>query len=307
MTILDTIGNTPMIRMRHMEDIHKAKASIFAKIEAFNPGGSVKDRIALAMVSDAERRGIIRPGATIIEPTSGNTGIGLALVCAAKGYPLILTMPESMSIERRRLLAAYGAELHLTPATEGMPGAINRAKALHLNIPGSVILGQFDNPANPDVHYHTTAEEIIRDCRDVAPDYFIAGVGTGGSLCGTGRRLKEVYPNIKVIAVEPAESPVLSGGKASPHGIQGIGAGFVPGNYDAAVVDRVMQIATDQAYRFAREAARREGVLVGISSGAALCAAVSIACQPPSAGKKIVCILPDTGERYLTTPLFENA
>ena len=305
MTILDTIGNTPMVRMRRIEEIHQANANIFAKIEAFNPGGSVKDRVALAMITDAEHRGIIRPGATIIEPTSGNTGIGLALVCAAKGYRLILTMPESMSMERRRLLSAYGAELHLTPAAEGMTGAIAHADALHQSLPGSVILGQFDNPANPDIHYHTTAEEIIRDCRDVAPDYFIAGVGTGGSLCGTGRRLKEVYPDIKVIAVEPAESPVISGGKAAPHGIQGIGAGFVPGNYDPAVVDRVMQIATDQAYRFAREAARREGVLVGISSGAALCAAVSITCQPSAAGKKIVCILPDTGERYMSTPLFD--
>ena len=278
-------------------------ARVVAKVELFNPAGSVKDRIALAMVEEAEARGTIRPGATIIEPTSGNTGVGLALVSALKGYKLILTMPETMSVERQRLVAAYGAQVVLTPGAEGMKGAIARAEALLAEIPGSVMLQQFENPANPERHYRTTAEEIWRDT-DGTADLFVAGVGTGGTVSGTGRRLKELNPGMEVVAVEPAASPVLSGGAPGPHRIQGIGAGFVPRNYDAAVVDRVIPVGDDEAIGTARLLAAHEGLLVGISSGAAAYAALQLAKREENRGKTIVVLLPDTGERYLSTLLY---
>ena len=280
-----------------------AVARVVAKVELFNPAGSVKDRIALAMVEEAEARGTIRPGATIIEPTSGNTGVGLALVSALKGYKLILTMPETMSVERQRLVAAYGAQVVLTPGAEGMKGAIARAEALLAEIPGSVMLQQFENPANPERHYRTTAEEIWRDT-DGTADLFVAGVGTGGTVSGTGRRLKELNPGMEVVAVEPAASPVLSGGVPGPHRIQGIGAGFVPRNYDAAVVDRVIPVGDDEAIGTARLLAAHEGLLVGISSGAAAYAALQLAKREENRGKTIVVLLPDTGERYLSTLLY---
>ena len=278
-------------------------ARVVAKVELFNPAGSVKDRIALAMVEEAEARGTIRPGATIIEPTSGNTGVGLALVSALKGYKLILTMPETMSVERQRLVAAYGAQVVLTPGAEGMKGAIARAEALLAEIPGSVMLQQFENPANPERHYRTTAEEIWRDT-DGTADLFVAGVGTGGTVSGTGRRLKELNPGMEIVAVEPAASPVLSGGAPGPHRIQGIGAGFVPRNYDAAVVDRVIPVGDDEAIGTARLLAAHEGLLVGISSGAAAYAALQLAKREENRGKTIVVLLPDTGERYLSTLLY---
>ncbi len=277
---------------------------IVAKLEYFNPGGSVKDRIALAMVEDAESRGILLIGGTIIEPTSGNTGIGLAMVAASRGYRLILTMPETMSIERRKLLAAYGAELHLTSGAEGMKGAIKRAYELHDQIKDSVILNQFGNGANPLTHYHHTAMEIWRDTEGVI-DVFVAGVGTGGTVSGTARRLKELNPAIEVVAVEPASSPVLSGGAAGAHKIQGIGAGFVPLNYNAECVDRVVAVSNDEAMEAARRVATSEGLLVGVSSGAALHAATQIALDPANVGKRIVVVLPDSGERYLSTELFK--
>ena len=274
-----------------------------AKVELFNPAGSVKDRVALAMVERAEADGALRPGATIIEPTSGNTGVGLALVSALKGYRLILTMPETMSVERRRLVAAYGAQVVLTPGAEGMKGAIARAQALREEIPGSVILQQFENPANPARHYRTTAEEIWRDTEG-GIDLFVAGVGTGGTVSGTGRRLKELNPAVRIAAVEPASSPVLSGGASGAHKIQGIGAGFVPGNYDPSVVDLVVPVADDEAIATARLLASREGLLVGISSGAAAYAALQLAKREEYRGKTIVVLLPDTGERYLSTLLY---
>lgn len=267
-----------------------------AKVESFNPAGSVKDRIALAMVEQAEARGTLRPGGTIIEPTSGNTGVGLALVSALKGYRLILTMPETMSIERRRLVAAYGARVVLTPGDEGMKGAIARAEALRREIPGAVILGQFSNPANPERHYRTTGDEIWRDT-DGRVDLLVAGVGTGGTLCGTGRRLRELNPQIGLVAVEPASSPVLSGGKPGAHKIQGIGAGFIPENFDTALVDRVVTVTDEQAIGTAR-------LLAGISSGAAVYAALQLARKRRNRGKTIVVVLADTGERYLSTPLY---
>ena len=278
-------------------------ARVVAKVELFNPAGSVKDRIALAMVEEAEARGTLRPGATVIEPTSGNTGVGLALVSAQKGYKLILTMPETMSVERQRLVAAYGAQVVLTPGAEGMKGAIARAEALLAEIPGSVMLQQFENPANPERHYRTTAEEIWRDT-DGTADLFVAGVGTGGTVSGTGRRLKELNPAMEIVAVEPAASPVLSGGAPGPHRIQGIGAGFVPRNYDAAVVDRVIPVGDDEAIGTARLLAAHEGLLVGISSGAAAYAALQLAKREENRGKTIVVLLPDTGERYLSTLLY---
>ena len=276
---------------------------VVAKVELFNPAGSVKDRVALAMVERAEADGALRPGATIIEPTSGNTGVGLALVSALKGYRLILTMPETMSVERRRLVAAYGAKVVLTPGAEGMKGAIARAQALREEIPGSVILQQFENPANPARHYRTTAEEIWRDTEG-GIDLFVAGVGTGGTVSGTGRRLKELNPAVRIAAVEPASSPVLSGGAPGAHKIQGIGAGFVPGNYDPSVVDLVVPVADDEAIATARLLASREGLLVGISSGAAAYAALQLAKREEYRGKTIVVLLPDTGERYLSTLLY---
>lgn len=302
-SITQLIGDTPLLELRNIEAAENLHARLLAKIESFNPGGSVKDRVALSMIEAAEASGLLTPGAAIIEPTSGNTGIGLAWVSAVKGYHLILTMPETMSVERRKLLAAYGAELVLTPGAEGMSGAIAEANRLRDKIPGSVILGQFDNPANPEAHTRTTGEEIWRDT-DGAVDIFVAGVGTGGTVSGTGRVLKSHRPDVSVVAVEPAGSAVLEGGKPGPHKLQGIGAGFVPRNYDAAIVDRVMAVTDDEAMQAARMLVAREGVLAGISSGAALAAALRIAREPASEGKTIVVLLPDTGERYLSTPLF---
>lgn len=301
--LTDLIGNTPLLELSSLENEIAQNARIIGKLEYFNPLGSVKDRIALAMIEDAEKKGTLTPGATIIEPTSGNTGIGLAFVSASKGYKLILTMPETMSIERRNLLKALGAELVLTPGAAGMKGAIEKAEALNQEIEGSIILQQFDNPANPKVHAHTTAEEIWRDT-DGNIDIFIAGVGTGGTVSGTGKRLKELNPNIKVIAVEPSDSPVLSGGSPAPHKIQGIGAGFIPKNYNSTVIDQIFTVSNDDAIRTSRKLAQKEGLLVGISSGAAAYAALEIAKLPENKGKNIVAILPDTGERYLSTVLY---
>lgn len=302
-SLTQLIGGTPLLELRNIEAAENLHARLLAKIESFNPGGSVKDRVALSMIEAVEASELLTPGATIIEPTSGNTGIGLAWVSAVKGYHLILTMPETMSVERRKLLVAYGAELVLTPGAEGMSGAIAEANRLRDKIPGSVILGQFDNPANPEAHIRTTGEEIWRDT-DGAVDIFVAGVGTGGTVSGTGRVLKSHRPDVSVVAVEPAGSAVLEGGKPGPHKLQGIGAGFVPRNYDATIVDRVMSVTDDEAMQAARMLVAREGVLAGISSGAALAAALRIAREPASEGKTIVVLLPDTGERYLSTPLF---
>ena len=302
-SVLELVGDTPMVELERLGRDAGAVARVVAKVELFNPAGSVKDRVALAMVERAEADGALRPGATIIEPTSGNTGVGLALVSALKGYRLILTMPETMSVERRRLVAAYGAQVVLTPGAEGMKGAIARAQALREEIPGSVILQQFENPANPVRHYRTTAEEIWRDTEG-GIDLFVAGVGTGGTVSGTGRRLKELNPAVRIAAVEPASSPVLSGGAPGAHKIQGIGAGFVPGNYDPSVVDLVVPVADDEAIATARLLASREGLLVGISSGAAAYAALQLAKREEYRGKTIVVLLPDTGERYLSTLLY---
>ena len=302
--ITQLIGNTPLLETENYNRIEGLEATLLVKLEYFNPGGSVKDRIALAMVEDAERRGILAPGATLIEPTSGNTGIGLAVVAPAKGYRLILTMPETMSLERRNILKALGAELVLTPGAEGMKGAIARSESLWKETPGSVILRQFENPANPAVHERTTGEEIWRDTEGKV-DIFVAGVGTGGTVSGVGRILKSHKPGVRVVAVEPADSPVLSGGKPGPHKIQGIGAGFVPDTYSADVVDEVIPVESDDAFRAARKLARTEGVLGGISSGAALHAATRLALRPENRGKVIVALLPDTGERYLSTALYD--
>ena len=302
-SVLELVGDTPMVELERLGRDAGAVARVVAKVELFNPAGSVKDRVALAMVERAEADGALRPGATIIEPTSGNTGVGLALVSALKGYRLILTMPETMSVERRRLVAAYGAQVVLTPGAEGLKGAIARAQALREEIPGSVILQQFENSANPARHYRTTAEEIWRDTEG-GIDLFVAGVGTGGTVSGTGRRLKELNPAVRIAAVEPASSPVLSGGAPGAHKIQGIGAGFVPGNYDPSVVDLVVPVADDEAIATARLLASREGLLVGISSGAAAYAALQLAKREEYRGKTIVVLLPDTGERYLSTLLY---
>ena len=299
----DLVGNTPLLELRKFSAIKGLKKPIIGKVEYFNPGGSVKDRIALAMIEDAEKKGLLKPGATIIEPTSGNTGVGLAFVSAVKGYKLILTMPETMSVERRNLVKAYGAKVHLTSGKDGMPGAIRAAEELRNSIPGSIILQQFENLANPAKHYATTAEEIWRDT-DGAIDVFVAGVGTGGTISGVGKFLKEKNPNIKIIAVEPAASPVLNGGPSGPHKIQGIGAGFVPKTYDSSVIDEVLDIHNDDAIRTGRELAQQDGLLVGISSGAAAYGAAIIAQRPEYAGKTIVALLPDTGERYLSTVLY---
>ena len=297
--LTELIGNTPMVELNGTSRHWALSKPLIAKVEYFNPGGSAKDRIALAMIEDAEKKGTIAPGATIIEPTSGNTGIGLAMVAAVKGYKLILTMPETMSIERRNLLKAYGAELKLTDGNKGMKGAIDAAEELRDSIPGSIILQQFENPANPQCHYDTTAEEIWQQT-DGNIDVFVAGVGTGGTLSGTGKRLKELNPNIHIVAVEPESSPILSGGKAGTHKIQGIGANFIPANYNAAVVDEVITVNDDSAIDTARLLAHKDGLLVGISSGAAAYAAATIAKREDYADKRIVVLLPDTGERYLS-------
>lgn len=301
--LTDLIGNTPLLELNKYSATKHLDAPIIAKVEYFNPGGSVKDRIALAMITDAEQRGILKPGATIIEPTSGNTGVGLALVSAVRGYHLILTMPETMSVERRNLVKAYGARVELTSGKDGMTGAIRRAEELKREIPGSVILQQFENPANPQTHYLTTGKEIWEQTEGKI-DIFVAGVGTGGTISGIGRRLKEYDPNVKVVAVEPASSAVLNGKPSGPHKIQGIGAGFVPKTYDASVIDEVLDIDNDDAIRTGRELAANEGLLTGISSGAAVYAATLLAQRPENLGKRIVTLLPDTGERYLSTVLY---
>ncbi|KAA5424482.1 cysteine synthase A [Bacteroides cellulosilyticus] len=301
--LTDLVGNTPLMELSNYNKSKGLKARLIVKLESFNPAGSVKDRVALAMIEDAETSGLLKPGATIIEPTSGNTGIGLAFVAASKGYKLILTMPDTMSVERRTLLKALGAELVLTPGANGMKGAIARAEELKAATPGAVILQQFDNPANPAMHERTTGQEIWRDTEGHV-DIFVAGVGTGGTVSGVGAALKKHNPAVKVVAVEPTDSPVLSGGAPGAHKIQGIGAGFVPKNYNPAVVDEILQVTNDDAIRTGRELAQKEGLLVGISSGAAVSAATRLALLPENEGKTIVALLPDTGERYLSTLLY---
>lgn len=301
-TILEKVGNTPLVRINKL---NKGGAEVLVKVEYFNPAGSVKDRIAIGMIEDAEKNGKIAPGALIIEPTSGNTGIGLALVAAVKGYKLILTMPDTMSVERRKLLAAYGAELVLTEGAKGMKGAIEKAEELQKSHPGSFIPQQFANPANPEYHRHTTAEEIWKDA-DGKVDAFVAGVGTGGTLTGVGSVLKARNPNVKIVAVEPFDSPVISGGKPGPHKLQGIGAGFIPSVLDTKLIDEVFKVKSDEAGDVARAAATQEGLLIGISSGAALFAALELSKRPEYAGKRIIALLPDTGERYLSSWLFNN-
>ena len=301
--LTELIGNTPLLELNKFSSLKGLEQPIIAKIESFNPGGSVKDRVALAMIEDAEDKGFLKPGATIIEPTSGNTGVGLALVAAVKGYKLILTMPETMSIERRNLVKAYGATVKLTSGKEGMKGAIKAAEELRDSIPGSIILQQFENQANPQKHYETTGKEIWRDTEG-AVDIFVAGVGTGGTISGVGKYLKEQNPNVKVVAVEPTTSPVLSGGQGGPHKIQGIGAGFIPSTYNSKYVDEIFQVDNDQAILTGRQLAQSDGLLVGISSGAAVFAASELAKRPENKGKRIVTLLPDTGERYLSTVLY---
>lgn len=303
--ITDLIGGTPLLELTNYEKANELNAKIYAKLEYFNPAGSVKDRIAKAMLDDAEEKGLLKPGAVIIEPTSGNTGIGLASVAASRGYKVILTMPETMSVERRNLLKAYGAELVLTEGAKGMPGAIAKAKELAEQTLNSYIPSQFTNPANPAVHLKTTGPEIWADT-DGKVDIFVAGVGTGGTLSGVGAYLKSQNPNVKVVAVEPATSPVLSGGKAGPHKIQGIGAGFVPDTLNTDIYDEILPVQNEDAFVTGRALARSEGVLVGISSGAAVFAAAQLAKRPENAGKVIVALLPDTGERYLSTPMFAD-
>lgn len=302
--LTELIGKTPLVELNAFSEKENLATPVVAKVEYFNPGGSVKDRIAFNMIQRAEEAGVLKPGATIIEPTSGNTGIGLAWVSAVKGYHLILTMPETMSIERRKLVAGYGAEVVLTPGSEGMKGAIAKAEALRDSIEGSIILQQFENPNNPETHYNTTAEEIWADT-DGKIDIFVAGVGTGGTVSGVGKRLKELNPNVRVVAVEPATSAVLSGEPSGAHKIQGIGAGFVPKTFDRNAVDEIFKVGNDEAIVTARKLAKVEGLLVGISSGASAYAASEIARDPANAGKRIVALLPDTGERYLSTVLFE--
>lgn len=305
-SLTELIGHTPLLALRRWAKQQQLAAEIVAKVEYFNPGGSVKDRVALSMITDAEEKGLLKPGALIIEPTSGNTGVGLAWVASVKGYKLILTMPETMSLERRNLLKALGAQLVLTPGSEGMGGAIRKAQEIQAATPGSLILQQFENPANPLAHERTTAEEIWQDT-DGQIDIFVASVGTGGTLTGTARGLKKKNPNIRIVAVEPAGSPVLSGGKARPHKIQGIGAGFIPKILDTSLIDQIIPITDEDAMRTSRELSATEGLLVGISSGAAAFAAREIAKDEANQGKRIVVLLPDTGERYLSTELFLNA
>ena len=299
------IGKTPLLELTHIEKAHDLKAKIVAKLEYFNPAGSVKDRIAKAMIDDAEAKGVLKPGSVIIEPTSGNTGIGLASVAAARGYRIIIVMPETMSVERRQIMKAYGAELVLTEGARGMKGAIAKADELAREIPNSFVPGQFVNPANPQAHYESTGPEIWQDT-DGKVDFFVAGVGTGGTITGTGRYLKEKNPDLKVVAVEPASSPVLSRGTAGPHKIQGIGAGFVPEVLDTKVYDEVIAVDNDDAFAAGKLVGRKEGVLVGISAGAAVWAAIQLAKRPENRGKNIVVLLPDTGDRYLSTPLFQD-
>lgn len=301
--LTELIGNTPLLELNKFSQSKGLDTPVIAKIEFFNPGGSVKDRIALAMIEDAEQKGILKPGATIIEPTSGNTGVGLALVSAVKGYRLILTMPETMSVERRNLVKAYGAEVRLTPGKDGMPGAIRAAEELRESIPGSVILQQFENPANPAKHFATTGPEVWAQT-DGTVDIFVAGVGTGGTVSGVAKYLKSQNPSVKIVAAEPKSSPVLNGGQSGPHKIQGIGAGFVPKTYAAELIDEVFDVDNDDAIRTGRQLAQTEGLLVGISSGAAAFAAAEVAKRPENKGKRIVVLLPDTGERYLSTVLY---
>ena len=304
-SVTELIGKTPLLELKNYAADHGLQATVLAKLECMNPGGSAKDRVGAAMIAGAEAAGRLAPGGTIIEPTSGNTGIGLAMVAAAKGYRVILTMPDTMSVERRSLLAAYGAEIILTPGSEGMTGAVRKAEALHHEIPGSIIAGQFDNPDNPAAHYAATGPEVWQDT-DGKVDIFVAGVGTGGTLTGTGRYLKEKNPAVQVVAVEPASSPLLSQGRAGAHGLQGIGANFVPENFDASVADEIITVTEEEAYAAGRALARQEGILVGITSGAAVHAAAVLAARPENKGKVIVALLPDSGERYLSTPLFHE-
>lgn len=304
-SLTDLIGRTPLLRLKNFEIENGLEAELVAKLEYFNPAGSVKDRIAKAMIDDAEQKGILKPDSVIIEPTSGNTGIGLASVASARGYRIILTMPETMSIERRKLLKAYGAELVLTDGALGMKGAIAKAEELSEQIPNSFIPGQFENPANPAVHKATTGPEIWGDTDGVV-DFFVAGIGTGGTITGTGEFLKEQKPDIKIVAVEPASSPVLSGGNAGPHKIQGIGAGFVPNTLDTGIYDEIIPVSNEDAFSTGKAIAKAEGLLVGISAGAAVWAAMQIAKRPENKGKRIVVLLPDTGERYLSTPMFSD-
>ncbi len=301
--ITELIGGTPLVSLGRYQKEKGLSATVLAKLECFNPAGSAKDRVGLSMILDAEEKGLLAPGGVIIEPTSGNTGIGLAAVGVSRGYRVLLTMPDTMSIERRRLLAAYGAEVVLTEGSRGMAGAIEKAEELAASLPGSFLAGQFDNPANPTAHYKTTGPEIWADTEGKV-DIFVAGVGTGGTLSGVGRYLKEKNPDVKIVAVEPAASPLLSGGKAGPHGLQGIGANFIPDNLDRTVYDEVLPVTEEEAYAAARDLVHDEGYLVGITSGAALHAATVLARRPENEGKVIVALLPDTGDRYLSTPLF---
>ena len=302
-SVEELIGKTPLLELTNLEQKLGLQATLLAKVEALNPGGSAKDRVAKRMVEDAEKAGILKAGATIIEPTSGNTGIGLAVMAAARGYRAIIVMPDSMSMERRLLMSAFGAELVLTEGAKGMSGAIEKAEELAKEIPNSFIPGQFDNPSNPAAHYETTGPEIWEDTEGKV-DIFVAGIGTGGTLTGTGRYLKEQNPDVKIIGMEPASSPLLTKGEAGPHGLQGIGANFVPSILDTELYDEVLTVTEEQAYETGRELARREGLLVGISAGAALYAAIEVAKRPENAGKNIVVLLPDTGDRYLSTPMF---
>ena len=304
-SVTELIGRTPLLELCNYERNHGLHATLLAKLECMNPAGSAKDRVAANMIARAEESGQLAPGGTIIEPTSGNTGIGLAAAAAAKGYHVILTMPDTMSVERRALIAAYGAEIVLTPGTDGMSGAVARAEELHRSIPGSIIAGQFENPANPEGHEKTTGPEIWADTEGKV-DIFVAGAGTGGTVSGVGRYLKAQDPNIKVVAFEPASSPLLTEGRAGPHGLQGIGANFVPENLDRTVLDEILTVTDADAYAAGRELARTEGILVGITSGAAVWAAAQLAMRPENAGKTIVALLPDSGERYLSTPMFRD-
>lgn len=301
--ISQLVGNTPLVRLRSIEAVFAPDAKIYGKLEALNPAGSAKDRVGLAMIEDAEKKGLLKPGSVIIEPTSGNTGIGLASAAASKGYEVILTMPETMSVERRNLLKAYGAKLVLTDGSKGMQGAVEKAEEIAAETEGSFIPGQFDNPANPRIHYETTGPEIY-DALDGKIDIFVAGVGTGGTITGVGRYLKEKDPQIKIVAVEPSRSPLLSGGKAGPHGLQGIGANFIPSILDTSVYDEILTVSDDDAYEKGRFIAANEGVLVGITSGAAVHGAAVLAARPENKGKTIVALLPDTGDRYLSTLMF---